>query len=249
MSVIARRRFRPKLWPTLFTIPALIVLVGLGTWQVERLHWKESLIAERQSRSKGPAIALPAEIADAAALEFYRVRVTGRFLHDRELYLGARSHRGRVGYNVITPMALEDGRTILVNRGWVPGERKAPENRAEAQIEAIVALEGLLRTGGWKGYDFVRPDNRPEENFWFWIDLPAMAAHAGLKRPVTALYVDAGPAENPGGFPIGGQTRIDLPNDHLEYAIIWYALAVALLVIYLLSQSHPADPNPGDARL
>lgn len=229
-----RRRFRPALWPTLFTLPALAALLGLGTWQLYRLDWKTDLIAEREARGTAPAIVLPREIADPRALEFRRVRLAGRFLHEAEMYLSGRTFKGQVGVHVATPMVLADGRGLLVDRGWVPMARKDPASRAEGQPEGLVVVEALLRTGGWKGSAMFRPDNRPEDNTWFWVDPEAMAARAGLKNPVTAVYAAAGPAENPGGLPVGGQTRVNLRNDHLQYAITWYALAVALVVIYVL---------------
>ena len=228
------RRFRPTLWATVFAVPAFLILAGLGTWQLQRLAWKTDLIAERQARSQGPAIALPRVIEDPEALEFTLVEVTGIFLHDKEMHLGARTRRGNVGFDVVTPLRLEDGRGLLVDRGWVPPERRDPASRPQGQIEGPVKLRGLIRTGGWKGYDFVRPENKPEEGFYFWLDLPDMAARAGLRNPVTEVYLAAGPEENPGGFPLGGQTRIEIPNDHLEYAITWYALALSLAVIYFL---------------
>jgi surfeit locus 1 family protein len=227
------RRFRPTLWPTLFTLPVLAALIALGSWQLQRLDWKEGQIAEREARSTAPAIALPPEIGDPQALEYRRVRLIGRFLHEAEMYLGGRTFKGQVGVHVVTPMVLADGRGLLVDRGWVPMTRKAPASRAEGQLDGPLALEALLRTGGWKGSTAFRPDNRPADSTWFWVDPEAMAASAGLKDPVTAVYAAAGPAENPGGLPIGGQTRITLRNDHLQYAITWYALAAVLAAIYL----------------
>jgi surfeit locus 1 family protein len=92
-------------------------------------------------------------------------------------------------------------------------------------------LEGALRTGGRKGR--FTPDNVPKNNFWFYVDLPAMASYAGLE-PLATWYVEAGDFPNPGGFPVGGQPKVDLPNDHLEYAVTWYSLALVLFVIYLI---------------
>src|SRR6185437_13769645 len=90
------------------------------------------------------------------------------------------------------------------------------------------------------------PDNRCDINYWFWIDLPAMAK-CGHLAGLRAYYVDAGPAPNPGGWPLGGQTRLDLPNNHLQYAITWFSLAVALGVIYILHLR--AQRRPGDTRI
>jgi surfeit locus 1 family protein len=234
-------RFRPGLWATLCTLLALAVLLGLGTWQVQRLSWKEAMIAERQARSAAAPMALPGEIADPQALEFRPIRVTGRFLHDRELYLANRTYKRVVGLHVVTPMVLNDGRSLLVDRGWAPMDRRDPATRAAGQTGGSVTLEGLLRSGGWKGSALFRPDNEPGKNVWLWFDLPAMAAAAGLEAPVTALYLEAGPAENPGGLPRGGRTPINLRNDHLQYAITWYALAAVLLVIYVIFHTRRED--------
>jgi len=234
----AAARFRPTLWPTLITVPTLVLLVGLGVWQLERLDWKEALIDERQSRSGQPAIALPADLdadLDAAArLLYLPVRVRGRFRHDAEFYLAARTFEGQVGLHVVTPLALDDGRTLLVDRGWIPDDRRDPATRPEGQLAGDVELTGLVRLPGWTGMSWLKPDNQPEENLWFWIDPAAMAAAAGLDRVIPDIYLDAGPAENPGGWPKGGQTRIDLPNDHLQYAITWFTLALSLAVIYVV---------------
>ena len=228
-----RRRFHPTFWATVCTIPALLILIGLGTWQVQRLHWKEGEIAKRVERAEGPAIALPQSFPDPAAVEFTRVRLTGEYLHDQEFILGARTEGGRVGYNVVTPFRLDDGRILLVNRGWVPDDKRDPASRAEGQVEGIRTIEALLRTDGWKGVSFAEPPNDPAERFYFWVDLPVMADY--VDDPIIEeVYAEAVASEVPGGLPIGGQTRIQLKNDHLEYAITWYSFAVILAVIYFL---------------
>ena len=229
--MLSKLRFRPTLVPTLFTVPAIILMVGLCIWQVQRLHWKEGLIAERESRVSAEPVALPAAGVDPAGMEYRRVRLDGSFRNDKELYLGARSLNGNAGYQILTPFALTGGGTVLVDRGWVPVERKAPQSRAEGQLEGNRAVEGIVSVP--HGQAWMQPDNEPNKNMWFFVDLPAMAAASGVDLR-TDLYVDDGPAENPGKYPVGGQTRIELPNDHLQYAITWGLLAVALADIYVL---------------
>lgn len=228
---IGRFRFRPTLGPTLVTVPMLIVLLALGSWQIDRLQWKLALIAERTERVNAPAMAPPDASSNIADIEYRPVKLEGHFLHDREMFLGARSLNGNVGYHVVTPFIGNDGVATLVDRGWVPLDRKNASTRPEGQLSGDVAIEGLVR-GNQHASMFV-PDNHPSENFWFFVDIPAMAAHAGLAN-VRPYFVEAGKARNPGGLPIGGQTRIELPNDHLQYAITWYSLAIALVVIYLI---------------
>ncbi len=228
------RRFRPGFWLTLCTLGALAILIAMGIWQIQRLHWKNDLIAERQARLAEAPIALPTETVEPADFEFLRVRLSGHFLHDKELYLGGRARKRAVGFHVVTPLLLDDGRSILVDRGWVPPERKDPATRPEGRPEGATALEAVLRTGGWKGRDMFRPENAPAQNHWIWMDLPAMAQHVELERPMLDLYAVAQPAGSAQALPIAEATRVNLRNDHLQYAITWFALAVALLVIYIL---------------
>lgn len=224
--------FRPTLWPTLFTVPALAALVALGTWQLQRLEWKQDLIDKLQTRSVGAPMALPAEGADLAASEFQRVRVTGTFRHDRELYLIGRALSGTPGLHILTPLVPDGGGpAVLIDRGWVPFEARDPAGRQGGQVAGPVTVDGIVRLQKKKGY-FV-PDNDPAKNAWYFVDTAAMSNAAGVDlRP--GYYIVSDAAALPGGLPKGGQWRLDLRNDHLAYAITWYGLAFALLVIYIV---------------
>ncbi len=234
-------RFRPTLRATVIALPAFLVLIALGTWQVQRLAWKAELIAFVEAQLAAPAVPLPADLSqpgDISGFEFRRVAVTGTLLHDREIYLAA-THRGKVGFHVITPLRRDGGGFVLVDRGWVPAEARDPPRRAEGQIEGVVTIEGLVRAPDEPGW--LTPDNDLAKNYWFWRDVAAMAAFARVDAP--PLIVEAGPALNPGGLPIGRALRFDIPNDHLQYAITWYLLAAALAVIYVVSQRSPLSEN------
>jgi len=234
--------FRPRLVPTLIAIPGILLLLALGSWQVVRLQEKNAINAFRAERVAAPAVPLPARVDDLAAFEFRRVSVTGTFLHDRELRLNARSQRGNTGYDIITPLVRADGPPVLINRGWVPYDRKDPATRQAGQVEGTVTVEGILRTEPRKGW--LMPNNDAARNEWFWFDLAAMAQAAGVPD-AARFYIEAGPQPNPGGFPIGGQTIVELPNNHLQYALTWYALAIALAAIYIVSQRRPAPKGEG----
>lgn len=225
--------FRPRLVPTLMTAPALLILLGLGTWQVQRLHWKEGLIAQRAAMVAAPPIAPPATLDAAKAQEFRHVSDDGVLLNEREIYLAATSDFGDSGYQVLTPLREASGRVVFVNRGFIPLDKKDPAKRSAGELTGEVHITGLLRLPPAEKPTFFLPDNRPDLNLWFWVDLPAMAKAAGV--PDAALfYIDADKTPNPGGWPKGGVTRLELPNNHLQYAVTWYALAVALIVIYVL---------------
>jgi surfeit locus 1 family protein len=211
--------------------PGVAALVGLGTWQLERLEWKTALISEIEARASAPAVSLPdpGRPVDLERLAFTRVAASGRFLHEHEMLVVAKVREGLPGAHVVTPLVLGDGRAVLVDRGWVPQQRRDPATRTQGQVAGEVRVDGLLR-GPQRGNWFT-PDNRPGKSVWFSIDPVAMARAAGL-APLP-YYVEAGPAANPGGLPVGGHAALDIRNEHLHYAITWYALACGLLVVYL----------------
>lgn len=232
--------FRPKLIPTLFTIPSLIVLIALGTWQIQRLEWKEGLIEQLQTRAQQAPAPIPEGPLTADEHEFIPVTVTGEFDHAHEFHLVNRALNGEAGINVVTPFRLEDGRTILVNRGWVPFEERDASNRPEAQVTGEQTVTGLLRFVKPQSWieEQVVPPNEPGNNAWFQIDPDAMARVAGVDS-LPDWYVLSGDTNVPGGYPRGQQWRLDIRNDHLQYAITWYSLAIALLVIYVLFHRKP----------
>jgi surfeit locus 1 family protein len=230
-------RRRSMFWPTVVALPALAVLLGLGTWQVERRAWKEGLIAERAERLALPPLAAADLVRPPEELAFRRIRLAGRFLHDRETVIQARTRQGtgEAGAHVVTPLALDVGGAVLVDRGWVPQGRIDPARRASGQVAGRVEVAGIVTPGGrasaWT------PDNDPARDEWYYADPPAIAARLRLRfggpEAVPGLVVAADAAPAPGGLPIGGQTATDLPNRHLEYALTWYALAAALVAVYV----------------
>ena len=230
--------FRPRLWPTLITLPAVLLMLGLGAWQLERLEWKRNLIAERTAGLAAPVVPW-LSIRDRPADNVWkRVWVEGEFLHDQEMLLAARSLNGNLGFHVVTPFRVVGGDVVIVDRGWVPLDRREPSHRSEGQIPGQIVAAAVVRPGHRAGW--FTPDNHPAEKLWYWLDLPAMATATGFAREtVTDVYLEADATANPGGFPIGGQTRVSLPNDHLQYALTWFALAVALVVIYIAWHRRP----------
>ncbi len=212
---------------------AFVCLILLGNWQVRRLQWKEDLLATIEARLAAPPVPL-AEIemlaAEGADIRYRPVTVTGTFDHDRERHYFA-TFDGLSGYYVYTPLRLADGRIVFVNRGFVPFDRKDAATRAEGQVEGPVTITGLSRERLPEKPSFLVPENDPAKNIFYWKDLDAMAASAGLGDDVVLpFFIDAGDAENPGGLPVGGVTRISFPNNHLQYAFTWYGLSAVLAV-------------------
>lgn len=228
-----RPRQRSLFWPTVVSLALFLVLIGLGSWQLERRQWKEALIAKIAARVGAPAIALGDAEAIAAAgddIGYLHVAARGRFLHDKERYLYAPTAAG-LGWHVYTPLELAPGRIVWVNRGFVPDAKKAPETRTPGLVTGEVDVRGLARPYPKKG--FFQPDNDVTHNLWYWPDVEAMSASAfsGIAGPPFVIDADRWPSV-PGGLPQGGVTRLELPNRHLEYALTWYGLALTLIAVY-----------------
>lgn len=217
---------------------ALAILISLGTWQVERLHWKEGLladIAERQAASPVPLADIEAMAAAGGDIEYRKVTATGRYINNKERHFFA-TWRGQTGYYIYTPLELADGRTLFVNRGFVPFENKEPEMRMQGQLTDQQTVTGLARAKLPGKPSWVVPDNDIAKNIFYWKDLDVMAESVGLdKAGVIPFFVDADSTPNPAGLPIGGVTQVDLPNDHLQYAFTWYGLAAVLVVVVAMS--------------
>ena len=218
---------------------ATLVLLGLGTWQMQRLAWKEALIAEQEVGRAMPPAPLPANFATAAeaeAFDFRSVTVTGSFRHDLEQHFGAKARANVLGQHVLTPLVSADGPAVLVDRGWIPADRADPASRPQGQVEGEVEISGIARYRAADRPGAFTPDNDPAEGHWYHYDLDAMEQTLGIE--LSPVVVEADDAANPGGLPIGGRTEIRLVNNHLHYAVTWYGLAAALIGVYIVFRRH-----------
>ena len=207
---------------------AALATAGLGTlgvWQIERRTWKLDLIERVDSRVHAVPTAAPGQAAwsaiTAAQDEYRRVTASGHFLNDRETLVQAVTDFGG-GFWVLTPFQTTGGFTVLVNRGFVPPDKREAANRPDGQTSDETTVTGLLRLTE-PGGGFLR-SNDPKADRWFSRDVAAIAAARGL--PVTAPYfIDADGTPNRGGSPVGGLTVVRFNNNHLVYALTWFALA------------------------
>jgi surfeit locus 1 family protein len=228
---------RGLLIPSLAALLALAVLLALGTWQLERKAWKEALIATLADRLAAPPIALPAPSEwpelDPVKAEFRRVALRGEFLPTQPalVYTSGSSLRPDVsgpGYWVFTPVRLADGSQVVVNRGFVPEGRQDPGSRADDRPGGAVDIVGVMRWPETRG--LFTPNDEPGKNLWFVRDHVAMATAKGWGT-VAPFFVEQEAPPPPGGLPAVGPVRPNLPNNHLQYALTWYALAVVLLAV------------------
>jgi surfeit locus 1 family protein len=219
-------RLRRLLWPGLMTVAMLAVLAGLGTWQVERLHWKQGVLAQIARAETAAAVPLPAEPEP-----FAKVQVTGRLRDDLAASYGAEVRDTpagtELGTHMIVPLERESGDTILVDRGWAPAKRPQPI----ARVDGDVTVEGYVRPGDKPGL-FSATDN-PATREFFTLDPDAIGSALGLQHVAPFVVVAMGPPPVE-RYPDPARHLPRPPNNHLSYAITWYGLAIALVVIFVL---------------
>lgn len=235
-SLPARRS--GALVPGLVALAVFAALLALGTWQLQRKAWKETLLATLTERLAAPPAPLPAPTEwprlDRENDEFRRVVFTATFLHDREALVYAPNSSLRAGapsgpgYHVFTPARLADGGLVIIDRGFVPEGRRDAAARAEGEVAGPVDITGVMR---WpEAPTLFSPAADPAANLWFVRDSAAIAAAKGIQA--APFYVEQEAPAPPGGLPQPARLKPNLPNNHLQYAVTWYGLAFALLVVF-----------------
>jgi surfeit locus 1 family protein len=240
MTAATEPHARP-LWPVLVAaLVGLAILVGLGTWQLQRRAWKEGLIARIVARTT----AAPVDLAEAERqwhiardIEYLRVAVTGRYVAGRDNYYFTTGPAGP-GYHVYAPFRSAAGRTLLVNRGYIPEvQRPQAADVVVPRPLTELTLVGLARAPEVPGLFSGSPPREDRNGPWLTRDLLGMAKAAHIAGIASAdqlvpFFLDLERSEaHSSAFPQGGTTRLDLPNRHLEYAVTWYGLGVLLLVM------------------
>lgn len=216
-------RWRRLVVPILVTLPVLALLIGLGTWQVQRMHWKTELLARFAAAQAGPARPLTAEPEPWA-----RFHVTGRFLHEREALLGLEVRDAVLGAQLLTPLLRAEGPPVLVNRGWVPLERDRPVDRPGGEVR----IEGYLRPSEPRGALSATDD--PAARRFYTLDLSVIGPALGLpEMPPFALVALAPPGPPSRALPQPARHLPQPPNNHLGYVVTWYGLALALVGVFI----------------
>lgn len=246
MSADTQRSSNKWLWLALvFGAAALVVLVSLGTWQMQRLAWKEDLLAtieRRTTQEPLPLDSVVAKLASGADIEYTPVQALGYFDHANEQHFFA-TFDGLSGYYIYTPLMLEKDSYIFVNRGFVPFDKKDQNTRPETLVSLSQDVVGLARSAPEAKAGWVVPENDLEKNVFHWKDLNAMIARTGRpSEQFVPMFIDRDNKANPTQLPVGGVTMIDLPNNHLQYAMTWYGLALTLIGVlgfYFMRQKKP----------
>lgn len=226
---VMRLSFRPLWGFTLATVVMLAALISLGTWQVHRLHWKLGLIAEVNRNLTLPPLSLDEALALGKDAQYHRVALAGRFDHAKEAFVYGIVD-GVPVWHVVTPFTTEDGRTLLIDRGIVSDALRDPGRRRAGQVPGVQHVVGVWRVPDPPGFFTPKPDLTHRN--WYSRDVASIAAADQVKLTAPVI-VEADAAPNPGGWPQGGHTVVTFRNEHLQYAITWYGLALALLGVYI----------------
>jgi surfeit locus 1 family protein len=225
--------------PHFHPLPALTIacavlfasLVSLGVWQLDRLQWKLGLIAEVNRNLGAAPVSLDAALGMGAGAQYRRVALDGRFENAKEAYVFTTGPDGAPVYHVLTPFVADDGRVLIVDRGAVPIDHLDPKTRTAGLVQGERHVVGVWRVPDAPGAFTPAPDLT--HRIWYSRDIAGIAKADGLVF-AAPVVVEADATPNPGGLPVGGQTRVEFRNEHLQYAITWFGLAAALLLIYFV---------------
>ena len=203
---------------SVFIIFFIFVFIGLGTWQIIRLNWKNNLILEIENSLKNP----PVELAESNKENFLKIKTSGSIDFDKQIYLYNLNESGTPGFEVINPITIGD-ENFLINRGWIPFEKKGTQ---EINVFDQKNIIGTLRLQGRK--NIFKPDNDLDENYWFSLNREDILKFTGKNFSKYIIYLD-------GNYQLPRPKKItaNISNNHQKYAITWFSLALSILLLYL----------------
>lgn len=229
---------KPKFIPLVMSAAGVLTMLYLGIWQLQRLSWKEKLIADiEHAASIAPAQELPS-LDDVLDKRFYTVQLTGHYLPDPEFHIAARYYKSQLGYHIYTPFVTNKGEQILVNRGWVPAKEKNTYKEAH-DLSGERTILAQIRTSNERNQ--FTPINQPEKNIWFGRDMLEMGEYGNIQ--VLPYSLDLIGDQKWGEWPIPSSGKIKIRNDHLGYAITWLLVGLGILIISLLYHRKKPDES------
>lgn len=211
---------------------ALLILLGLSYWQVERLQWKSKIIDRLESEYNNP---LSEEETSFEIFKNYEIddlpliygQISGKFIYNKEIFVGPKPYEGEIGYHIITPLKLKNGSYILVNRGWVNESKR--NTIQEIRPSKTMQLKGIFRKPEWNSFT---PENSPENDIWTKLDIEQISDVKNI-TPVSPLMLYADYISTSFSPTIILQKKRWYPrNKHLQYAIFWFSMALALITVF-----------------
>ena len=207
-----------KLLFSVFIIFFILVFIALGTWQIIRLNWKNNLILEIENSLKNP----PVELTQSNKQNYLKIKTTGSVDFEKQIYLYNLNESGTPGFEVLNPILINE-ENYLLNRGWIPFEKK---DTPEINIFDQKNIVGTLKIQGRK--NIFKPDNDIEENYWFSLNREDILKYTGKKFSKYIIYLD-------GNYQLPQPKKItaNISNNHKKYAMTWFSLAISILLLYL----------------
>ncbi len=205
---------------TIFVIFFITLFCSLGTWQLYRLQWKQTLISE----IKLGLDSTPVQYSKLINKNYQRVALTGKYFFKDQVYLYSLNEKGQPGFDVITPFETLSGENVLINRGWIKKELK---NTAEINLVKNNTVQGLLKKNTKK--NIFKPDNDIVENIWFSINIADLKKFTGKNFNDFIVYLENSEVK----IPKPKKISVDVPNNHLKYAITWYSISISILFYFL----------------
>ena len=209
---------RHKFLFSVFIIFFIFVFIALGTWQVIRLNWKNNLILEIENSLKNP----PVQLSQSNQQNYLKIKTSGRVDFEKQIYLYNLNDSGTPGFEVLNPILI-NGENYLLNRGWIPFEKK---NTPEIDIFDQNNIIGILKIQGRK--NIFKPDNDIKENYWFSLNREDISKFTGKKFSKYIIYLDGNYQ-----FPKPKKITANISNNHKKYAMTWFSLAISILLLYL----------------
>ena len=203
---------------SVFVIFFILVFISLGSWQIIRLNWKNNLISEIETSLKNP----PIELSEENITNYLKIKTSGSIDFEKQIYLYNLNEKGTPGFEVINPLII-DSKNYLINRGWIPFEKKDSEEIYEFDERNII---GTLKSQGRK--NIFKPDNDIKENYWFSLDRDDIKEFTGKEFSKYVIYLSGNYQ-----FPKPKKITSNISNNHKKYAITWFSLAISILLLYL----------------
>ena len=197
-----------------------MLFLSLGTWQLYRLQWKQDLISQIDKGLKSTPIKYSNKIKN----DYQRVVLNGKYNYKNQIYLYSLNAKGQPGFDVITPFKTIEGDNVLINRGWIDKEMK---NKIEINLSNKSEISGLLRKIIKK--NIFKPENDTEKNIWFSININQIKKITGKNFSNHVVFLE----DNVINLPVPKKITIDVPNNHLKYAITWYSISISILFYFL----------------
>ena len=203
---------------SVFVIFFILIFLALGSWQIIRLNWKNNLILEIEDSLKKP----PVELIKSNLDNYLKIKTSGSIDFDKQIYLYNLNDKGAPGFEVINPILINND-NYLINRGWIPFEKKGYKEINFFDEDNII---GTLKLQGRK--NIFKPDNNIEENYWFSLNREDVSKFTGKKFSQYIIYLDGNYQ-----FPKPKKITANISNNHKKYAITWFSLAISILLLYL----------------